>query len=323
MSDLDYTYAVARIRALEISLFSASTIDQLIACDSYDTALKFLSEKGWGDSETENDADAILNCERDRTWDVVRELVKDMSIFDVMTYPHLYHNLKAAIKEVGRNTGNPRIFYEDAEIGGEKMCEIVRDKDYYSLPEHMRSVMHDAGETFVQTQDGQLCDIIVDRGALDAVYAAGKASSEKIMQEYAETTVAIADIQIAVRSQRTGKSLEFIKRALAPCDSLSVDRLAQAAVSGFDAIISYLEQTGYAEGAAALSESPSAFERWCDNQMIETIRPQKYKAFSIGPIVAYVIARENEIKTVRIVLSGKLNGLSDDSIRERVREMYV
>ena len=35
------------------------------------------------------------------------------------------------------------------------------------------------------------------------------------------------------------------------------------------------------------------------------------------------IARENEIKTVRIILSGKQSGFSDDSIRERVREMYV
>ena len=43
-----YTYAVARIRALEVSLFSDSTIDQLIACQSYDQALQFLEEKGWG-----------------------------------------------------------------------------------------------------------------------------------------------------------------------------------------------------------------------------------------------------------------------------------
>ena len=34
-----YTYAVARIRALEVSLFSDSTIDQLIACQNYDQAL--------------------------------------------------------------------------------------------------------------------------------------------------------------------------------------------------------------------------------------------------------------------------------------------
>ena len=52
-----YTYAVARIRALEVSLFSDSTIDQLIACQSYDQALQFLEEKGWGDTESSGDAE--------------------------------------------------------------------------------------------------------------------------------------------------------------------------------------------------------------------------------------------------------------------------
>ena len=41
-----YTYAVARIRALEVSLFSDSTIEQLIACQNYDQALQFLEELG-------------------------------------------------------------------------------------------------------------------------------------------------------------------------------------------------------------------------------------------------------------------------------------
>ena len=57
--------------------------------------------------------------------------------------------------------------------------------------------------------------------------------------------------------------------------------------------------------------------------MIETIKPQKYNSFSAGPLIAYVLARENEIKTVRIVLTCKQNGMSDDSIRGRIREMYV
>jgi V/A-type H+-transporting ATPase subunit C len=57
--------------------------------------------------------------------------------------------------------------------------------------------------------------------------------------------------------------------------------------------------------------------------MMETIKPQKYNAFSVGPLVAYVLARENEIKTVRIILTGKQNGFSDEVIRERIREMYV
>ena len=37
-----YTYAVARIRALEVSLFSNAVIDQLIACQDYGQCLQFL-----------------------------------------------------------------------------------------------------------------------------------------------------------------------------------------------------------------------------------------------------------------------------------------
>ena len=114
-----------------------------------------------------------------------------------------------------------------------------------------------------------------------------------------------------------------MKRARAPCFTLNIECLGHAALSGMDSIIEYLNGSGYAEGAQALKESPSAFERWCDNRIIQTIKPQKSNPFSVGPLVAYVIARENEIKTVRIILTCKQNGLSDDSIRERVREMYV
>lgn len=95
-----YTYAVARIRALEVSLFSDSTIDQLIACQNYDQALQFLEEKGWGDAESSGDAEKILTREEEKTWEVVKELSIGMEHFDVLSYPKLFHNLKAAVKEV-------------------------------------------------------------------------------------------------------------------------------------------------------------------------------------------------------------------------------
>ena len=49
----------------------------------------------------------------------------------------------------------------------------------------------------------------------------------------------------------------------------------------------------------------------------------RYNSFSVGPLVAYVLARENEIKTVRIIRTGKQNDFPDEAIRERIREMYV
>ena len=152
---------------------------------------------------------------------------------------------------------------------------------------------------------------------------AGKASGDPLLAFYAEHTVATANIKTAVRCQKTGKSLDFIQRALAECDTLDVSLLAQTAVESFEAIIEYLGRTCYSGAAEALTQSASAFERWCDNRLIEKIRPQKYETSTIGPLAAWLLARENEIKTVRILLSGKRNGLSDDAIRERLREMYV
>ena len=45
MSKTQYTYAVARIRALEVSLFSASVIEQLLACRDDNRWLRLMQEK--------------------------------------------------------------------------------------------------------------------------------------------------------------------------------------------------------------------------------------------------------------------------------------
>ena len=323
MSKTQYTYAVARIRALEVSLFSASVIEQLSACKDDEACLRFLQERGWGGTDVPMDADAILTREREKIWETIGEMHVDMDVFDVLSYASWFHNLKAAVKEVCTGKSGANIYYEGTPISGEEMVRIVKEKDYKALPENMQAAAEEAVDILLHSGDGQLCDVVIDRATMEAVKEAGRSSRDEIIRDYAESTVAVANIKIAVRASKTAKSLEFMKRAMAPCDTLNVDGLAHAALAGMDSIIEYLNGNGYAEAAEALKDSPSAFERWCDNRIIQTIKPQKSNPFSVGPLVAYVIARENEIKTVRIILTCKQNGLSDDSIRERVREMYV
>ena len=324
MSKTKYTYAVARIRALEVSLLTNAVIEQLLACKSAEQALQFLVEKGWGDLTAGTlDADEVLNKEEEKMWQTIREVAPDMHVFDVLSLPKLYHNLKAAIKEVCTEVENKNIFYDDCEIPGEEMFALVQNKEFDKLPGNMSATAREAFDTLLHTRDGQLCDLIIDRATLEAMLEAGKKSSEKIIEEYAQTAVAIADIKIAVRSQKTGKNAEFMKKAMVNCSEINVDQLTQAALAGAEEIAQYLEGTSYREGADALRISPSAFERWCDNKMTDSMRSQKYESFSVGPLLAYLLARQNEIKTVRIILTGKQNEFPDEAIRERIREMYV
>lgn len=324
MSKTKYTYAVARIRALEVSLLTNAVIEQLLACKSAEQALQLLVEKGWGDLTAGTlDADEVLNKEEEKMWQTIREVAPDMHVFDVLSLPKLYHNLKAAIKEVCTEVENKNIFYDDCEIPGEEMFALVQNKEFDKLPGNMPVTAREAFDTLLHTRDGQLCDLIIDCATLEAMLEAGKKSGEKIIEEYAQTAVAIADIKIAVRSQKTGKNAEFMKKAMVNCSEINVDQLTQAALAGAEEIAQYLEGTSYREGADALRISPSAFERWCDNKMTDSMRSQKYESFSVGPLLAYLLARQNEIKTVRIILTGKQNEFPDEAIRERIREMYV
>ena len=177
--------------------------------------------------------------------------------------------------------------------------------------------------SLLQTADGQLCDIIIDRAALEHIYRLGMESDNDFIRRYAQLTVGCADIKTAVRSAKTSKSGEFIKKALCHCDCLNVDALAVAAVKGIDEICDCLTGTMFTSAVPYLKISVSAFEKWADNYLNSLMQEQKWDPFTIGPLAAYILGKEKEITAVRLILSGKLNGLSDSVIKERLRDMYV
>lgn len=322
MTDKQFINAVARIRFKEMSLFSKADIEQLMKCKNEKECLRYLADKGWG-KEDKQSSEQILATEIEKTWELLKELVKDISYFHTFLYGNDYHNLKAAIKQVYKNTSYPNIYLSNSTIDPEIIIKAVTEHDFSLLPEHMREVAEEAYQIQLRTGDSQLCDIVLDKAALDSIYAHGKASGNELISHYVELKVAAANINIAIRSVKTGKDEEFLKRALSECDSLDKLKLIENALEGMDAIYNYLSTTDYADGVPALKESSQAFERWCDNRIIVYIRPQKYNPFTLSPLAAYLLARENEVKTVRILLSGKRNDISDDIIRERLREMYV
>lgn len=63
------------------------------------------------------------------------------------------------------------------------------------------------------------------------------------------------------------------------CSEINVDQLTQAALAGAEEIAQYLEGTSYREGADALRISPSAFERWCDNKMTDSMSHRNMNHF--------------------------------------------
>jgi len=321
--ETSYAFAVARIRALEGNLLDRDFLEQMIAAKDVSDCMQMLADRGWGGRERELPPEELLAFEAERTKEELEGLLDDTSALEIIKVPDLYHNLKAAVKDSLTQGSFEPAYLPGTEPSGQKMREIILSQDYQALPGELGAVAKEAYETLLRTRDGQLCDILVDRAALQAMYDAAMSSDEPVIRDYGRTLVDVADIRIAVRACRTGKNADFFRQAMVRTESIDPEEAAKASASGEEALFDYLRRTRFSEAVDALEISQSAFECWCDDRVIESIRPQLYQSFTMGPVIAWSIAREMEIKTVRIILTGKANGLTDEAIRERMRETYV
>ena len=322
MRDADYIYAVACIRAKEKTLLTDADIQSMVGMKSEKEVLSYLTEKGWGDGSVGSDMETVLATEEEAQMRLLRTLGVNSEIIDVLFIQELYHNLKAAIKEVCTGLDDGMAFYDHDKYGKDQMLSIIRDKDFEKLPEYMRKIAEDALDFMLTTRDGQRLDMMIDRACLDATIESAKLTKDRFLIEYAETKVLMADIKIAVRAADTRRPLSVIEEALAPVGKLDTKKLAVAAATNRDSVYEFLERVGYHDAVEALKDSFSSFEKWCDDYVMGTLMNQKTNIQSSGPIVAFFLAKQNEIRTARIIMTAKANGFGEDVISERVRKMY-
>lgn len=315
-----YPYAAARIHARELSLLSRQNLEQLLAAKTYDECIHSLHGLGWTDGET---AEEILAAETEKNWQLMGEILPDLSLFQIFRLPVDFNNAKAAVKSTVTNVKPEHVFLPGGTIPPEDLLKALMENDFSILPQWIREPLQEAQQVLLKTRDGQMCDVLLDKAALEAVLQEGGRSECALLGDYAELFVAAANLKIAQRAVTTGRPASFLPQALAECRTLSKKSLEEAAMDGMDGLEKYLSLTPYADAVPALKAGASAFDKWRDDRIMKLIQGEKANPFTLGPAAAYFLARQNEIAMVRIILSAKRNGLDVEAVQERLREMYV
>lgn len=323
MQNTQYAFSVSSIRVKESALFGQTEMEQLLAIPTYAAALSFLSEHGWEVPAGRPETNQILRLELLRTWDFLCEIAPDISILYPLILRKDYHNLKAGIKSSLSGFDVNTYFMYPSTLSHELLIDAVTQRQFDILPAPFAAVGEEAYDALVRTSDGQLADILIDCTALTDILARSKATRNKLIIDLAELYCAAANMKTAIRAARTGKNEEFLQRALSECGNLEKDRLISEASRGFEPLMAYLATTVYAAGAALVSESPSAFEKWCDDEAMALLDRTRYEFFGPEPLIAYYYSKEAEIKNVRILLAAKENNLPAEKIRQRLRRLYV
>jgi V/A-type H+-transporting ATPase subunit C len=78
-----------------------------------------------------------------------------------------------------------------------------------------------------------------------------------------------------------------------------------------------------AAASAVSGGSLTAFEKACDNAVMQFVREAKIMRFGAAHVVSYLAAMENEATAARMILAGRQAGLKPDTLRERLRDTYA
>ncbi|MDE5556932.1 MAG: V-type ATPase subunit [Ruminococcus sp.] len=305
----EYASAVAVVKAMENSLFTKSDLEQFI------------------NARNQNEFETLINSKNAGTltevWDMLRTFAPDSKELEILLYRNDFHNLKAVLKAMisGREPDN--YFIEPSNVELDDLKEAFRTKDMDILPDYMREIAIQAYEILTTTLDGQLVDSLIDTTCMTTMQKSADNSGSDFMRKYVNLITVCADIKTAYRCSKMNKQRAFLEVAICGSPELDKESLIRSALSGTETLLSFLEHTTYGELAILLKESPAQFEKRCDDIITELAETARMKAFGIEPLVAYYIAKEAEIKNLRIISVCRESGADKETIMERLRELYV
>lgn len=321
LRDTDYVYATMRVRANEKNLLTARDISRMIDAKTPEEAAKVLADAGYGDFEARSfsDVERAISDAHEETIKLIDDVCENTHIAKVFKLKYDFHNIKTVIKADFSGENPERLMSDSGSIGKDVILTAARKDDFGALPQKLQKALLEARETISHTGDARLSDFILDRAYFEMMAEEAEASGSEFLRGYVRLLADTANLRSAVRTARQKKGAELLREALIPGGNIPQEKfLSFDFENGFSG-------TALSEAAAkgALSAKGERglleFERELDNAAIEYMRAAKYVAFDERPIVAYIAAREAEATTVRIIMAGKLEGLSAEEIQSRLR----
>lgn len=321
MKDTDYAFGTAKIRAVENTLLTRADMDRLIAARHVSDALGMLADKGYDTGLGARSLSKIFKTEREKLWRLMDEVSCGNEYFKIFLYKNDYHNLKVILKGLSKGTDFENLLMYPQTVPSDLIKEAVREGKFDLLPPKMSSAAETAYDLLNRADDVKGACMAIDKASFETLIQGAEKSKIDFFIELARLITDTANAKIALRCAKT-ETGEILK-ALADGGNISIKSLAEYAARGFSELVDYLASTYLAECAAQAETDFSLFEKSCDDLITERIAKAKYKAFGPEPILAYYFAKEAEIKTLHIILTGKMNGSDEDVIRKRVRKLYV
>lgn len=329
-----YGNAAGRIMVHESTLLKREQIGRMTQMD-FAGAMRVLMETVYGSylqgAQLSHEVEEGLMRFLADEYSFLDEISRGTLVARFMHLKYDFHNLRALLK---------RHYFADGDAGAtlealgtvpltDMLDAIEGRRPTRPLPDQIQRVIEIVGAATGDEPDPQRIDSIVDREFLEERLEIAEEEGSQLLVAFCQASIDLANLRIVLRGHRLDKGPGFYEEALARGGQLSRGRLAAMAVEPFETVTDRLLESRYGrmlEPSLTRSEGRirlTTLDRESDEYLLEQVR--LFRQVSVGPerIVKYMLTRENEVAMLRVILMGKLHGLTPEAITRRMPAAYL
>ena len=329
--DWRYAFETARVRALETQVLPAATLLDMANAENFEQAADLLTAGEYSlphstgrltaGSKNFAELENVLRLRRSAVRELFEQLMIDKPIVELFRTRDDFANLRLALRRTLTEKTLGADYSRDGNISPEIFEEVFEQENYELLPYYMQRAIEQAVLAYYQDKDIRRIDYAIDQ--CQAQYNLTAAHRLKSL-----FLLGLFRIQIDLTNIRTMLRLRFTEseyqKVFLEGGYVKFDRLEHGLELGYESVGQLFFATPYYQlievGTDYMASDKSflRLERQCEDYLIGFLKTTAQITAGSQPVIAYLLMKENEIRTVRLILTAKRNFLDTKLILDRV-----
>ena len=320
------------IRVYEKSLLSLEYFERILAADHTDEVLQILEETNYDkfiERMEESDFENMLTRALAETFKQVYKVSPSQKVNEYLSLRYTYHNLKLIFKEQITGDNLSHLYFNFTPYDFSTIDYAVSAGESNRMPEAYVESIREAREAYEQSHDLYAIDVILDRRFHTHLGILAFEIGDEDLVTMTKRFTDYRNLIILVRAKNQNRTRNFLNAVLSSSGSIPKEKIMELSDQEISDVVSFYSTTHLDKIVAEASNNDNSListmelEAIIDDQVMKNMQRGKIVATGPIPIIAYVHAKETEIKNLRIILYAKDLELSEEEIRERMRLNYV
>lgn len=215
----------------------------------------------------------------------------------------------------------------DAGAYDEELVGVRNSRELDACLERVESGTFDLVKKLMP--DDRLYPLAVHKGSPEDLYPLAMQSDFPFMADYYRHRIDLGNMKIFSRIKYLDLGKERLEKSLLAGGFFDGGVFLDALDLSWSEVGEKIRSTPYfdlwARGTDRLEEEETfaVLERESEDFLMRFLKRAKYIVFGPEPVFAFAVAKRQEIRMIRLVGIGKINGIPETILKERLGETYV